>query len=110
VVSAQDKNDAYQNVMEEFAIHYNAKDFKALHDMFDENMKVAVTEANLEQQLTGLHTQAGLIKNVSFIENKNQGKIFKVNHENMILEYAITLDENHKMMGLRPQPYRETAI
>lgn len=109
-ISAQEKKDAYQSVMEIFMTAFNAKDYASIHNMFDDNLKNVVPKTVLEQQLSGLYAQAGIIKELSFIEKKGQGQLFKVEHANITFEYAIVLDNNNKISGLRPQPYTNRDV
>ena len=107
---SQTGDTTFNKAMTAFMNYYNNSDYPALHELFSPEMKEAVSLSVLEQQLTGLMGQAGSITNIEFLETTEKGEIYKVDHENMTLEYVIHLNDEGKMSGLRPQPFRDRSV
>ena len=106
----QSQSEAYSKAIEDYKSHYNSRSYDSLYNMFSAKMKQAITLEVLEQQMDGLHQQVGVIGEVSFLEDAHGGKIYKVDHETMVLEYSIKLDSENQIIGLAPQPYRDRSI
>ncbi len=103
-------DDAYDAMMQNFQEHYNAKTYDAIYSTFASSMKGAISKEVLTQQMNGLHAQAGEIVQVSFLEDLTKGRIYKVEHSKMVFEYRIVLNEENKIIGLRPQQFTNRDI
>lgn len=107
---AQQNNDVYLEAISTYIKHYNAKDYEAIFNMCASKMQVAVPLASLQKQLEGIQSQIGAINDVSLLETKKLGKTYKITHEKAVLKYSIALDDDNKIIGLRPQSYEDDTV
>lgn len=110
VCFSQSESDNYLKVIEAYKLYYNSHSYDSLYNMFAPEMQKAISLEVLKQQMDGLHQQIGAVGDISFIEDVSGVKIYKVNHESMVMEYAIVLNSNNQITGLRPQQYRDRSI
>lgn len=110
VCFSQSESDNYLKVIEAYKLYYNSHSYDSLYNMFAPEMQKAISLEDLKQQMDGLHQQIGAVGDISFIEDVSGVKIYKVNHESMVMEYAIVLNSNNQITGLRPQQYRDRSI
>ena len=106
----QTQSDNYLKAIQDYKQYYNTRSYDSLYNMFADEMKNVITLDVLKQQMEGLHQQVGVIGDISFLEKVNGGKVYKVNHKSMPLEYSINLNSENQIIGLRPQPYRDRSI
>lgn len=106
----QSESDFYLKAIENYKQYYNTRSYDSLYNMFAPEMKKAITLDVLKQQMDGLHQQVGIVGNISFLEDVDGGKIYKVDHKSMVFEYSIYLNSENQVIGLRPQPYRDRTI
>lgn len=110
VCFSQSESDNYLKAIEAYKLYYNSHSYDSLYNMFAPEMQKAISLEVLKQQMDGLHQQIGAVGDISFIEDVSGVKIYKVNHESMVMEYAIVLNSNNQITGLRPQQYRDRSI
>lgn len=110
VCFSQSESDNYLKAIEAYKLYYNSHSYDSLYNMFAPEMQKAISLEDLKQQMDGLHQQIGAVGDISFIEDVSGVKIYKVNHESMVMEYAIVLNSNNQITGLRPQQYRDRSI
>lgn len=110
VCFSQSESDNYLKAIEAYKLYYNSHSYDSLYNMFAQEMQKAISLEVLKQQMDGLHQQIGAVGDISFIEDVNGVKIYKVNHESMVMEYSIVLNSNNQITGLRPQQYRDRSI
>lgn len=110
VCFSQSESNNYLKAIEAYKLYYNSHSYDSLYNMFAPEMQKAISLEVLKQQMDGLYQQIGAVGDISFIEDVNGVKIYKVIHESMVMEYAIVLNSNNQITGLRPQQYRDRSI
>ncbi|MFY0602587.1 MAG: peptidoglycan DD-metalloendopeptidase family protein [Flavobacteriaceae bacterium] len=95
---AQEKEN-YKKVASAFMELYNKKDYKAIFEMFDTNMKVALPLEKTIAMFTNNIAPAGKIKSMEFLMLKGTAHVYKTTLDNVLLDFTISLDSENNING-----------
>ncbi len=104
------QDSAYEEAMTQFQKHFNERAFDSIYNSFAESMKQAISQSTLSYQMETMHKMAGKINGFELLATADRGRKYKVDHEKIVFEYGISLDEEGKIIGLRPQPYVDKNV
>lgn len=110
MVSFSQESDHYNKAIENYKVQFNNKTYNLLYNQFSNEMKEAISQEVLKEQMNSLYEQAGEIEDILFLEDFPGGKKYKVKHKHITLEYAIVLNANNQIAGLRPQLYTNDSV
>jgi hypothetical protein len=101
VVSFSQEEENYKNVISEFESYYNDKNYDAIYNMFNYNMKKALPLVATKAFFADLNNTLGNISKVEFNKSSDLSHIYKTTFASEVRDVIINLDKNNKIGGLQ---------
>lgn len=101
---------ALKKVADQFMENYNADDYNAIFDMFGPQMQTAVPKDALNNFLSGLKTQAGSLKSLTFVRYQNGVALYKSTYDRNVLGFNLSIDGDSKINGMQVVPFTEEEL
>jgi hypothetical protein len=102
---AQTEQSANKTAAADFEKNYNADDFNAVFNLFDEGMQKALPLDQTKDFLNQLKTNAGKIDNREFIQYDNTFAAYKTTFERALLTLNISVNDAGKINGFSVNAY-----
>ena len=103
---AQQETTISKNIANEFHQKYNANDYEGVYSLFSKEMKSFMPHDKTITFLSRLNTQAGTIKQRTFIKYPQAHvALYKTTFERALVALFISVDANSKINGLMVKPY-----
>lgn len=107
-VALKAQTDVYNKAVLQLQNNYNEGKYAEVFNSFSTEMQAALPLENTKQFLSGLKSDAGIIKSFSFqrFEHTTVG-VYKTEFENGVFSLNISLDKANKINGLFLKPFEE---
>ncbi len=90
----------FREVSCEFQSRYNDSNYEAIHDMFDDIMKMLLTQKETTDFLNTVKSNFGLIKKMEFHEVNNSAQVYRTSFEKAIVDISIALNNDNEIIAL----------
>lgn len=109
-LSAQTETDISKTAAASFEKLYNEGGYKAIFEMFTDQMKAALPLPKTEQFLSGLKSQAGAMKEREFLKyEKGSVATYKATFENGVLKFFLSTDDTGGINGMMMKEFIELS-
>jgi len=111
IAVGQQETTISKTISNEFHQKYNANDFEGIFTLFSKEMKSFMPHDKTLAFLKGLHTEAGNIKERTFIKYPQANvALYKTTFERVLVALFISVDANSKINGLMVRPYVDEKL
>lgn len=112
VVFSQEEMPQYANALSQFAFLYNAQDYQGVYELYDENMKKALTPEENRQYLAGnLNRLMGNIKEWEFVGFNKGAHVYRTLFDRAMSDIMISLSlKNNKISGFYMSPPKPFGV
>ena len=111
IAVGQQETTISKTISNEFHQKYNANDFEGIFTLFSKEMKSFMPHDKTLAFLKGLHTEAGNIKERTFIKYPQANvALYKTTFERVLVALFISVDANSKINGLMVRPYIDEKL
>jgi len=104
-VNSQSKE--YKTTIDLFQQYYNNKDAQAIYNMFDDNMKEAVSLKSMEAIITSFQSSYGNLNSTEFVEKKGTVEVYLGVFKNGKQHINISLNKENQINGLLFKPIQD---
>lgn len=102
---SQQEKENYAKISKEFSALFNAQNYTAIFNMFDDNMKKALPKDKALAFFQFNVAPAGKIQKMEFSDVKQTAHIYKTTFDKAILDVLISLDSKNKINGFYIKPH-----
>lgn len=111
IAVGQQETTISKTIANEFHQKYNANDYEGIFTLFSKEMKSFMPHDKTLAFLNGLHTEAGYIKERTFIKYPQANvALYKTTFERVLVTLFISVDANSKINGLMVRPYVDEKL
>lgn len=108
---SQDELPNYANIVSKFSTLYNAQDYQGIYNMYDVNMKKAMTsEENIAFFTEKVNRLMGNINAVQFIGFQRGAHVYRATFERALSNILMSLNSQDKINGLYIAPPEPVGI
>ncbi|WP_299271831.1 peptidoglycan DD-metalloendopeptidase family protein [uncultured Psychroserpens sp.] len=110
-MSFSQEQEHYNVVASQFKDLYNANDYKAVFELFNEGMQKALPIDNTKAFISNMKSTLGTIKSVEFNRLKNDAAhIYKMTFDSELRDILFYLDDSNKIAGLLVTPHKPNNL
>jgi hypothetical protein len=101
LVSYSQEEESYKKIVSEFESFYNDKNYDAIYNMFNYNMKKALPLQETKAFFAELNNSLGNISKIEFKKLSDLSHIYKMTFASEVRDMSIYLDRYNKIGGLQ---------
>ncbi|WP_298901501.1 peptidoglycan DD-metalloendopeptidase family protein [uncultured Psychroserpens sp.] len=110
-MSFSQEQEHYNVIASQFKDLYNANDYKAVFELFNEGMQKALPIDNTKAFISNMKSTLGTIKSVEFNRLKNDAAhIYKMTFDSELRDILFYLDDSNKIAGLLVTPHKPNNL
>lgn len=109
-MSFSQEKENYKVASKQFMLHFNAADYAAIFNMFDDNMKSSLPKEQAVPFLKDMTLRLGKIKSMSFSNTKQTAHNYKTTFEDGLKDILIYLNAENEIGGLFVLPHKPNNL
>ncbi len=106
IMSFSQEKDNYKDASKQFMLHFNAANYDAIFNMFDDGMKAALPKEQAVSFLENIATDIGKMKSMAFSSTKQTAHIYKTTFDDGLRDVLIYLNAENEIGGLFVSPHK----
>ena len=110
MMSFSQEKDNYKEASKQFMLHFNAADYHAIFNMFDEGMKSSLPKEQAVPFLEDMASRLGKIKSMSFSNTKQTAHNYKTTFVGGLRDILIYLNAENEVGGLFVLPHKPADL
>lgn len=110
MMSFSQEKDNYKEASKQFMLHFNAADYEAIFNMFDDGMKSSLPKEQAVPFLEDMASRLGKIKSMSFSNTKQTAHNYKTTFDEGFQDILIYLNAENEVGGLFVLPHKPADL
>ncbi|MDB9961380.1 peptidoglycan DD-metalloendopeptidase family protein, partial [Oceanihabitans sp.] len=110
MISFSQEKDNYKEASKQFMLHFNAADYEAIFNMFDDGMKSSLPKEQAVPFLEDMASRLGKIKTMSFSNTKQTAHNYKTTFDEGFQDILIYLNSENEVGGLFVLPHKPAEL
>ena len=110
MMSFSQEKDNYKEASKQFMLHFNAADYEAIFNMFDDSMKSSLPKEQAVPFLEDMASRLGKIKSMSFSNTKQTAHNYKTTFDEGFQDILIYLNAENEVGGLFVLPHKPADL